>query len=101
MDNNVIFMTYKKEVPKFVLDRWINLNPNYTIEFSLDDDCIKFLQDNSWRDEINEFAAAIIENKPIMSGTSYDALETMKLVFSIYYNDEIWREQFKINNPNQ
>lgn len=62
---------------------------------------IKFLQDNSWRDEINEFAAAIIENKPIISGTSNDALETMKLVFSIYYSDETWRKQFNINNPNQ
>lgn len=62
---------------------------------------IKFLQDNSWRDEIFEFASAIIDNKSIMSGSSYDALETMKLVFSIYYSDELWRNQFKINNPNQ
>lgn len=62
---------------------------------------IKFLQDNSWRDEIFEFASAILDNKPILSGSSYDALETMKLVFNIYYSDEIWRNQFKINNPNQ
>ena len=61
---------------------------------------IKFLQDNSWRDEIYEFASAIINNNPIKTGTSYDALETMKLVFNIYYNDTNWREQFEINNPN-
>ena len=46
MNNNVIYMTYKKEVPQFVLDRLINLNPNYTIDFNLDDDCINFLKEN-------------------------------------------------------
>lgn len=57
---------------------------------------IKFLQDNSWKDEIFEFADAIIQNKEITSGTSKDALETMKLVFDIYYNDPEWREKFGI-----
>lgn len=61
---------------------------------------IKFLQDNSWRDEINEFAEAVIEDKPIQSGTSKDALETMKLVFNIYFNDTEWQQQFNIKNPN-
>lgn len=61
---------------------------------------IKFLQDNSWKDEIYEFADAILNNKPIESGTSNDALETMKLVFNIYYNDHEWRDQFQIPNPN-
>ena len=61
---------------------------------------IKFLQDNSWRDEIFEFAEAIIEDKPIQSGTSRDALETMRLVYNIYYNDLEWRDQFNIKNPN-
>lgn len=60
---------------------------------------IKFLQDNSWRDEIFEFADAIINDNPIESGTSFDALQTMKLVFAIYYNDTEWRERFKIENP--
>lgn len=57
---------------------------------------IKFLQDNSWRDEINEFADALLYDKPIESGTSLDALETMKLVYQIYYNDSEWRNQFNI-----
>jgi predicted dehydrogenase len=61
---------------------------------------IKFLQDNSWRDEIFEFADAIVKDLPITSGTSKDALETMKLVFTIYYNDQQWRDQFNIKNPN-
>ncbi len=60
---------------------------------------IKFLQDNSWKDEIFEFADAVINDNPIISGTSTDALETMKLVFKIYYNDSEWRNQFNIKNP--
>jgi predicted dehydrogenase len=60
---------------------------------------IKFLQDNSWKDEIFEFAEAVLHDKPVVSGTSNDALETMKLVFKIYYDDHNWREQFNINNP--
>lgn len=60
---------------------------------------IKFLEDNSWRDEIFEFADAIINDKKITSGNSIDALETMKLVFKIYYSDEIWREKFEIKKP--
>ena len=61
---------------------------------------IKFLQDNSWKDEIFEFADAILADKPIESGTSNDALETMKLVYNIYFNDPEWRNHFNIKNPN-
>jgi predicted dehydrogenase len=61
---------------------------------------IKFLQDNSWKDEIFEFAEAVINDKNIESGTSEDALQTMKLVYSIYYNDTEWRDKYNINNPN-
>lgn len=62
---------------------------------------IKFLNDNSWRDEIFEFANSIINGKNIEFGTSNDALETMKLVFNIYYSDENWRRQYRIKKPNQ
>lgn len=65
----------------------------------LESKTIKFLQDNSWRDEISEFADALLNDKPILSGTSLDALETMKLVYNIYYNDEDWCKQFNIINP--
>ncbi|WP_324488542.1 Gfo/Idh/MocA family oxidoreductase [Daejeonella sp.] len=61
---------------------------------------IKFLQDNSWRDEIFEFADAVVNNKPIVSGTSKDALETMKLVFNIYADDNLWKEKYNIIKPN-
>ena len=46
MNNKTIYMTYKKDVPKIVFDRWERLNPNYTIDFSLDNDCIDFLRSN-------------------------------------------------------
>lgn len=61
---------------------------------------INFLTDNSWKDEIFDFANAILNNTPIVSGTSHDGLETMKLVYAIYYNDKDWREKYSITNPN-
>jgi len=42
--NKKIFMTYKKNVPEKVFKRWKMLNPIYDIEFSLDSDCISFLE---------------------------------------------------------
>jgi predicted dehydrogenase len=60
---------------------------------------IKFLQDNSWRDEIFEFADAILNDTKIQSGNSSDALETMKLVFNIYFSDEEWRAKYNIQKP--
>jgi len=46
MLNKTIYMTYIKNVPKFVFDRWKKLNKNYSIDFSLDDQCITFLREN-------------------------------------------------------
>jgi hypothetical protein len=42
----VIYMTYKSYPPDYVFKNWKELNPNYTIDFSLDSDCIQFLKDN-------------------------------------------------------
>lgn len=53
---------------------------------------IKYLEDNSWRDEIYEFADSIIRNQPLKSGTVEDALDTMKLVYRIYEADPKWHE---------
>lgn len=58
-------------------------------------------RDPSWELEINNFAASILEGKPIENGTSQDAFNTMKLVAQIYYADPIWREKFGIKNPNE
>ena len=44
--NKTIYMTYKKNVPDKVFNRWKKINPNYKIDFSLDKDCINFLKEN-------------------------------------------------------
>lgn len=42
--NKSIYMTYKKELPKFVTKRWRKLNGGYKIEVSLNRDCIEFIE---------------------------------------------------------
>ena len=51
---------------------------------------IKYLDDSSWKREIDEFAEVIINNKEVKSGTSAQALVAMKLVFDIYKEDKSW-----------
>lgn len=65
------------------------------------EETVTYLEDNSWRDEINEFADAIINGGPIGNGSSADALATMKLVFRIYWADPEWREAWQIANPDE
>ena len=60
---------------------------------------LKFYEDNSWEEEINEFVDSIINNKKIDSGSSLDALESMRLVYGIYYQDESWRTAYNIKKP--
>lgn len=55
-----------------------------------------FIKDNSWRDEINEFADAIVNNSKILHGSSHDALKTMEMVYDIYLADKKWAEKFNI-----
>ena len=68
---------------------------------TLEKEEITYLEDNSWRDEIYEFADAVMNNTKIICGTSLDALETMKLVYRIYYADPVWRKAYDIQNPNK
>ncbi len=63
------------------------------------EEVLTFLEDHSWADEVREFAAAVCQGKPLVSGTSCDALETMKLVYRIYYADPDWRKEFDIASP--
>lgn len=58
----------------------------------------KFLVDNSWKKEIDEFTNAILYDKKIDFGSSHDALETMKLVFGIYYDDKEWSKKYNLTN---
>lgn len=59
----------------------------------------RYNRDPSWDDEIAAFADCIINDKPVQSGTSRDALRTMQLVFKVYYGDAAWRETYNIPNP--
>ena len=49
-----------------------------------------YLQDNSWKEEVDEFAECIINNNPVINGTSKDALAVMEMIFKIYQADEAW-----------
>lgn len=56
-------------------------------------------EDPSWEAEINYFCECIKSGRNIQSGSSQDALNTMKLVQEIYYADADWREKYRIENP--
>ena len=57
----------------------------------------RYSVDHSWKDEIDEFTSAIVEDKPILYGTAKDALKTMELVYKIYCADVNWKEQFNLS----
>jgi predicted dehydrogenase len=59
---------------------------------------MSYIDDNSWRDEIAEFAAAIRADAPIVNGSSGDALKTMALVYRIYCADPAWRERWNLSD---
>jgi predicted dehydrogenase len=56
-------------------------------------------RDPSWEEELNLFAKCIINDVKVQNGSSLDALNTMKLVYKIYYADPIWRETYGIKDP--
>ncbi len=60
----------------------------------------RYNRDTSWDEEIAAFANNILNDTPVLSGTSEDALRTMQLVFKIYYADATWRETYGIPDPN-
>jgi len=66
---------------------------------TLSKETINYLEDNSWRREIDEFTDSIVNNDKVLSGNSKDALETMKLVYRIYWADPEWRKRFNILDP--
>jgi predicted dehydrogenase len=60
----------------------------------------RYNRDPSWNEEITVFADCILNDKPVQSGSSKDALRVMRLIYKIYYADTVWRETYKIPNPN-
>lgn len=61
----------------------------------------RYNHDPSWEEEISRFAANILADQPIGSGSSLDALNTMKLVYKIYHADPEWRRTYSIANPDE
>lgn len=59
----------------------------------------RYNRDPSWDEEISCFADAIINDRPIESGSSNDALKTLGLVYRIYHADPDWRNTYNIPNP--
>lgn len=76
-----------------------------TVAYADDDDAgdpkeitTRYNQDNSWRDEIAEFAEAVLEDRPIVNGSSVEALKTMQLVYRIYCADSLWRAKYQLSD---
>jgi predicted dehydrogenase len=61
----------------------------------------RYNHDPSWDAEISSFADCITNDRPIESGSSLDALNTMKLVYKIYHADPEWRRAYSIANPDE
>lgn len=59
----------------------------------------RYNHDPSWEEEINRFADCIVNNQSVESGSSSDALNTMRLVYKIYHADPLWRQAYSIVNP--
>jgi len=57
----------------------------------------RYNQDNSWADEIADFAQAIKENRDVVDGSSLEALKTMELVYRIYCADPEWRARWDLS----
>ena len=57
-----------------------------------------YINDNSWKDEIDEFSDCIVNDKPVINGTSQDALKVMEMIYNIYKADSLWWKNFQNNN---
>lgn len=56
----------------------------------------RYNNDPSWRDEVFEFAGCVLEDEPVRTGSSLEALKTMQLVYDIYAADREWAERWDI-----
>jgi len=54
----------------------------------------KYNEDVSWDNEIKYFANSLADNTSIERGSIHDALETMRLIETIYKADPIWKEKY-------
>lgn len=52
---------------------------------------IFYSKDNSWKQEIDEFAEIILKNLKVKTGNSEQALDVMNMVYKIYKDDKSWK----------
>ncbi len=57
-----------------------------------------FDYDPSWEDEIAEFADCVTGDRPIITGSSDDALRTLHLVYRIYCADPAWKAAWGLSD---
>ena len=74
--------SYGKESLRIIERRPLSLN-GYKIKSQY-----YFNKDNSWKEEIDEFANIILKKLPIKTGNVYDALNVMVMVEKIYRDDK-------------
>ncbi len=58
-----------------------------------------YLEDSSWKREVDEFAEVILKDGQVLSGSSIDALKVMELIYRIYCGDRQWKEKYDIKEP--
>ncbi len=58
----------------------------------------RYNKDDSWRDEIADFADAIHTGRAITEGSSDDAYRTMELVYRIYCADAEWKDRWNLSD---
>lgn len=56
----------------------------------------RYNHDPSWSDEVADFADCILNDKPVVDGSSEEALRTMQLVYRIYCADPVWRQRWAL-----
>lgn len=60
---------------------------------------IRYDEDISWRNEIFDFAEAILQNHRVAHGSSSEALKTLQLVERIYASDTEWSKIYPVSLP--
>ncbi len=62
------------------------------------EEIIYFDRDNSWKEELDDFAECILEDKPVEAGNSSDALRSIEMVYSIYKADKSWSMKWQLDS---
>ena len=91
---------FRVEILRYEFIAMLSVAPNVTTG-SYNKKINRYNKDPSWYEEIKEFARCILENKPVTSSTTDDALQTMKLVYKIYHADPLWRQKYSIQDPDK